>query len=303
VTSITVLGGGNSTEREISLKSARSVELALKKSGYVVTSIDITEFSSVDRIDPMSIVFPILHGANGEDGKIQLLLEKGGYAFLGSDSKSSRNCFNKTITKSILKKGGIPVAEGDEVTKDEYWMHYLRHKPHVLKTDEGGSSIGTYIVANPAKVDKEKVDVVYRFGQKAIIEELIVGVEVTVPVLDFTALPVIEIVPPINEDFNYDNKYNGRTSEICPTTGISKLLQKNAQGIAEAVHKLMGCRHLSRVDMIIKPDGNIIVLEINTIPGMTNQSLYPLGAKVYGLDFQSLMTEFVNLVKRDYQLV
>ncbi len=303
MTSITVLGGGNSTEREVSLKSARSVELALKKSGYAVTSIDITEISSIDKIDPTSIVFPILHGANGEDGKIQLLLEKGGYAFLGSGSKSSRSCFNKTITKSILKKGGIPVAEGNEVTKDEYWTHYLRHKPHVLKTGEGGSSIGTYIVANPSKVDKEKVDAVYGFGQKAIIEELIVGVEVTVPILDFTALPVIEIIPPINEDFNYDNKYNGRTSEICPATGISKLLQEDAQGIAEDVHKLMGCRHLSRVDMIIKPDGRIIVLEINTIPGMTNQSLYPLGAKVYGLDFKSLMTEFVNLVKRDYQLV
>jgi D-alanine-D-alanine ligase len=129
-----------------------------------------------------------------------------------------------------------------------------------------------------------------------------VGNEITVPILDQKALPVVEIVPPDNEEFDYDNKYNGRSQELCPPLSVPRETQKQAQELAEKVHKTMGCRHLSRVDIMIDKAGKLYVLEINTMPGMTDQSLYPKSALVAGMMMPDLMTKFVELVKRDYSI-
>ncbi len=102
---------------------------------------------------------------------------------------------------------------------------------------------------------------------QAIIEELIEGVEITVPLLDGKALPVIEVVPPLDGEFDYENKYNGKSQEICPAVSIDEFTQKQAQDLAESVHELLGCRHLSRVDIMVRKDGRMAVLEINTMPG------------------------------------
>lgn len=136
----------------------------------------------------------------------------------------------------------------------------------------------------------------------AVIEELIEGVEITVPVLDNKALPVIEIKPPPGDEFDYDNKYNGETEEICPPVSVSKELQRVAQDYAEKAHAMLGCRHLSRSDFIVASDGRVVMLELNTMPGMTDQSLYPKSAKVAGIDFPELMKKFASLVKRDFKI-
>lgn len=299
---VVVLGGGDSTEREVSIRSAKAVSQALVSAGYEVINLDPIKPAVLDTIVQNTIVFPILHGNNCEDGKIQRELELRNLPFLASESKSSVQSFDKVKTLELFRAAGLPVAKGDSVTKESYATHSLSMQPHVLKISEGGSSIGTYLVPDPNAVRPEKVAEVFELGSIAVIEEFIHGVEITVPILDGKSLPVIEIKPPENEEFDYANKYNGKTQEICPATSISADLQKKAQNYAEQAHKVMGCRHLSRVDMIVRPDGTMVLLEINTMPGMTDQSLYPLSAKVAGMEFPKLMEIFVDLVRRDYAL-
>lgn len=299
---IVVLGGGNSEERDVSLRSSRAVTDALLAAGYDVINLDPMTFDVLDEIEPGSIVFPILHGKNGEDGAVQAELENRNLPYLGSNSAASKVCFSKHQTRTAFIQAGLPVAEGDKVTKSTYLKHPLAKRSHVLKTNKGGSSIGTYIVRDPSNIIGKKVDEVFKLGQEAVIEELVEGVEITVPILDKKALPAIEIVPPPNEEFDYANKYNGKTREICPPNSVDKDVQNRAQEMAETAHKQLGCRHLSRVDIILRPDNTMVLLEINTMPGMTNQSLYPLSAKTKGIDFVQLMSIFVALVKRDYEL-
>jgi D-alanine-D-alanine ligase len=299
---ITVLGGGDSTERAVSLRSAKAVSEALIEAGFEVVNLDPINIIVLDSIDPDSIVFPILHGNNCEDGKIQRELEKRNLYFLASDSKASKNCFDKDLARQAFHNAGLPIADGDVVTNETYRNHPLITKPHVLKVNEGGSSIGTYLVNNPELIDETKVKEVFSLDNRAILEELVFGVEITVPILDGEPLPVIEIKPPEDEEFDYLNKYNGKTQEICPPISIDESAQKQAQNFAVQAHNTLGCRHLSRVDFIVRPDGSMVMLEINTMPGMTDQSLYPIGAKAAGLSFPTLMKLFVEMVKRDYGL-
>jgi D-alanine-D-alanine ligase len=188
------------------------------------------------------------------------------------------------------------------VSRDTYHSQALAKKPHVLKVLNGGSTIGILIARKPDKVSDKQIDEVFNIESNAVLEELIVGNEITVPILDQKALPVVEIVPPDNEEFDYDNKYNGRSQELCPPLSVPRETQKQAQELAEKVHKTMGCRHLSRVDIMIDKAGKLYVLEINTMPGMTDQSLYPKSALVAGMMMPDLMTKFVELVKRDYSI-
>ncbi len=298
MTKIIILGGGNSTERDVSLRSSRAVYQAALQAGFSATILDPRDgLSALDAVSKDTIILPILHGAGGEDGTIQKELEKRGLAYLGADSKTSELCFNKANVRELLQEHDVSIAEGGVVDKNTYRQNVLSKRPHVLKVNRGGSSIGTYIVHNPASLDEKKVSEVFGLDNQAILEELVDGVEITVPVIGDTALPVIEIQPPKNADFDYMNKYNGQTSELCPPQNVSKELQHKAQALAEKVHHLTGCRHLSRTDMIVRPNGEIVVLEINTIPGMTDQSLLPKSANVAGISFPELVKRFVELVQ------
>ncbi len=299
---VLVLGGGSSSERFISLRSAQGVAAALKEAGFNVLQRDPKDKDYLNDLPANTIVFPILHGKGGEDGKVQKELEQSGLYYLGTSSKPSVNCFDKAKTRQILADHNLPIANGEVIHRNEYQNHPLAKGQHVLKTRQEGSSIGTLIVKDPQHVDAHDVDEVFSYAATALIEEYVQGIEITVPLLDKAALPVIEIRPPAAGGFNFENKYNGATEELCPAVSISEPLQQKAQRLAEQVHSVMDCRHISRTDMIIKDDGSMIILEINTMPGMTDQSLYPLSARTAGLSFPGLMTEFVNLVKRDYGL-
>lgn len=298
---IYVLGGGPSAEREVSLRSAHAVAAAAREAGFEVEGLETgSNANFLDTIDSSDVVLPIYHGVWGEDGGIQKELEKRNLAFLGSGSESSANCFDKWKTREILQGAKLPVARGAVVTPQIYKDHELSLRPHVLKIIHGGSSIGTLIVKDPSNVSQEKIDEIFSLEHQAVIEELIDGVELTVPILDQNALTPIEIIPPEGGEFDYLNKYNGKSQELCPPKNVSEDTQTKAKSLAEQVHKTMECRHLSRVDMILEPNGNLVILEINTIPGLTEQSLFPKAAAVAGMDMPALVTNFIGMVRRDY---
>lgn len=299
---VIVLGGGDSPEREVSFRSAAAVADAGRRAGFEITSIDPAQSDDwLTNVTPGTVVLPILHGKGGEDGEIQSKLEKKPLPFLGSGSTASAECFDKWQTRHKLEAAGLPVAKGQQVNNETYKLSELAKLPHVLKISNGGSSIGTLVVRDPSRVDESKVAQIFAMEKNAIIEELIIGTEATVPILDQTALPVIEIIPPQGYEFDYENKYNGQTQELCPPASIPENLQQACQRLAEEVHKVMGCRHLSRVDIMIDEAGNLFVLEINTIPGLTDQSLYPKSAAVAGINMPDLISKFVDLANRDYQ--
>ncbi len=300
---VVVLGGGDSPEREVSLRSAKAVADAARAAGFEGVELDPRDgLAALDKLPKSTVVLPILHGAGGEDGTLQAELQKRGLPYMGADSRSSKACFDKWQTRQALTKAGLPMPEGVFVTAETYAAQPLAKRPHVLKVNRGGSSIGTLIVRDPAKVDARQVQAVFELDKQAILEELIEGTEITVPVLDQTALTPIEIRPPEGGEFDYENKYSGVTAELCPPESVSEAVQKQAMKLAERVHKVMGCRHLSRTDLMIDSGGHSFILEINTIPGLTAQSLFPKSAAVAGLDMPKLVARFIAMVKRDYHL-
>lgn len=299
---VVVLGGGDSPEREVSLRSAQAVAEAARAAGFSVEQIDpIDGYSPLDSLKD-AVVLPILHGENGEDGNVQKELERRNLPFLGSDSRVSANCFDKWRTRQILVESNVPMTEAALVEKKDYKSHPMAKGAHVLKIPHGGSSIGTLVVKKPDRLKNQAVEEIFAMEDKAVLENLIEGHEITVPVLDGRALPVIEIIPPKDKEFDYENKYNGATSELCPPKNVSAILQNKAQVLAEKVHVIMGARHLSRVDMMIDKTGDICVLEINTMPGLTAQSLFPKSAFVAGYSMPELTKKFVEMIKRDYNL-
>jgi len=293
---ILVLEGGDSNEREISFRSSKSVKKALKELGHELIVHDPKDGTNKlkDYKGKVDIVFPILHGGIGENGGIQKILEKHGFKYLGADSESSTICFYKPNFKKVLSKSDIVLPGGEVVNKSSIRKSNYLKKPFVLKPIGGGSSVDVFIVRDPNNIPGELFEALDRYDEM-LIEELIDGVEITVPVLGKRALPVIEIIPPVNEEFDFENKYNGKTKELCPPENVSKKLQKDAQAIAENVHNTLKVRHLSRTDMIITPDGKIYVIELNTMPGLTDQSLFPKAAKQDGMDMKALVSEFVKL--------
>jgi D-alanine-D-alanine ligase len=301
---VLVLGGGDSPEREVSLRSAKAVANAAREAGFDVEEYDpINGPSYFNKVSKNTIILPILHGVSGEDGVIQGELEKRGLPFLGADAASSSACFNKWLTVQALREHGVPTPESNYlVNQQDFYKSKFSKKPYVLKVVHGGSSIGVLIVKDPHSTKQKQIEEIFNLDSRVVIEEFIEGTEITVAVLDSTALPVVEIIPPSGGEFDYENKYNGKTSEICPPANISSEIQKKAQDFAEQAHKIRNCRHLSRTDMIVKPDGNLVVFDVNTIPGLTDQSLYPKAAAVAGLSMPQLIKRFVELVIRDYNL-
>lgn len=265
---------------------------ALEKAGHVVTVLDTS--CSDESLGQADVIFPVLHGVGGEDGQIQARLEKLGLAYVGSDSKSSRLCMNKADYRAKMVAAGYLMAEGAALTYEEYVASVLSKTPHVIKPIDGGSSIDTIIVRDVADRDDKHIADVYSAHERMLVEELIVGTEVTVGVLGENALPIIEIIPPQDGEFDYDNKYNGKTQELIPALHVSEPDQKAVQKLAEEIHFAAGCRDFSRTDFIITDDGRYYLLETNTIPGMTSQSLYPKMGAAIGLDMSALCDKLVG---------
>lgn len=294
---ILVLGGGTSPEREVSLRSAAAVRDAATDLGHVVTYLDPADASTNQILEvarPCDAVLPILHGTGGEDGRLQTAFESTGVRYLGSDAAACRSTFNKALFKELLIAHGFPTPAYEIVTAGTFKKSSLAQSPFVLKPIEGGSSIDTFIIRSFPYDAGPLIAAIKKYG-KMLLEELIEGAEVTVGILDTEPLPVIEIIPPENGEFDYENKYNGATSELCPPRNVSQELQTRAQELAAQIHKAANCRHISRTDIMISNQGELFIIDTNTIPGMTDQSLFPKAARAAGCDWNSLVAKFIEL--------
>lgn len=193
-----------------------------------------------------------------------------------------------------MQAQGLLMPIGEIVSLKAYSAHPLAKNPHILKPIDGGSSVDTFVIRDVSTANKSAITKAFERHETLLLEELIVGTEVTVGVLGNEALPIIEIIPPQNEEFDYENKYNGKTQELIPAVHVSLEDQHAVQELALRAHAIAGCRDFSRSDFIISTDGRFYLLETNTIPGMTNQSLFPKMAAASGMDMPALCDRLVS---------
>jgi D-alanine-D-alanine ligase len=295
-TKVLVLSGGNSDEREVSLRSGLAVAAALRQTGYDVATADPAGgFQSLlPDMKAADVVFPALHGSGGEDGELQGFLEQHDISFVGSDSRSSALCFDKAAYAELLQKNDILTPQTKLVTYDGYGTLEMARQPHVLKPNDGGSSIGTIIVRDVNRANLSAIRQVFERYKQLLLQPLITGSEVTVAVVGEDSLPVIEIIPPGDQEFDYTNKYNGASQELCPPKHVSQADQSKARNLAKHIHQLCGCRDMSRTDIIISEDDKLYILETNTIPGLTDQSLLPKAAAAAGIEMTDLCSRLVR---------
>jgi len=294
-----ILGGGISPEKDVSNRSSTAVLQALEQLGHSTTLLDPATVSIQEIIDAGRAadgVFPILHGVGGEDGSIQAHLEQAGIPYFGPSAESCRTTFDKADFKRILEQHSIPTPRWNVVSAEQFATEPLAQQPFVLKPITGGSSIDTFIIRALPYDQTYLLEALNRYGSM-LIEEFIEGTEITVGILESTALPVVEIIPPVDQEFDYENKYNGATRELCPPENVSQELQEKAKALALATHEVTHCRHLSRTDMLINGDGELFVIDTNTIPGLTDQSLYPKAGAAAGYDWLALVQKFADLVE------
>ncbi|MCA9325410.1 D-alanine--D-alanine ligase [Candidatus Saccharibacteria bacterium] len=296
MTKVLILQGGTSSEREVSLRSGSSVKNALELAGHEVGVADPgnQDFDLATATRGYDIVFSVLHGTGGEDGVMQAQLDAIGIPYVGSNTVSSELCFDKWRYREKLLEAGFRVARGELVDLESFWQSDLVKQPFVLKPYDGGSSIDTLIQRDPNTLDRQTVEQMFANHSKMLLENLVAGVEITVPVLGDGALPVIEIIPPESGEFDYDNKYNGQSQELCPPLHVNEDVQRHARDMAVQIHTLCGCGGYSRTDMIVSADGSLTVLETNTLPGMTDQSLFPKAAAVAGINMPTLCSQLVQ---------
>lgn len=291
--SIGVLAGGPSSERAISLKSGQAVYDALLRAGLDVVFIDIPDNSlaglSGYQID---IAFITLHGRFGEDGAIQELLEKRGIPYTGSGPAASKTALDKISSKKIFEKANIPVPAYHVPSGDCEGIKKAMSFPCVVKPQYEGSSIGLSIVDMPGKL-AHAVDAARAYGGDVIIEDYIDGREMTVGVLDDVPLPVVEIVP-CDGIYDFTAKYEDVKTEYIVPARMDEMAYIRAQETGLAAHRALGCRGMSRVDMRMDNNNDIYVLEVNTIPGLTERSLLPMAAKAAGMDFRELCMKILK---------
>ena len=299
---IAVLSGGWSKERSVSIKSGIAVLAALDKRKYDMVSFDPKEDLNVlwQQRNEVDLVFNLLHGKYGEDGRIQGLLDVFGIPFVGSGVLASAMTMNKRVTKNVYRSVGLRVPKdiilkkGETITVDK--IKDILGTPVVIKPVSEGSSIGISIMENESDI-LAGIEKAFEFDLEVLLEEYVSGKEITCAVLGrkhLVTLPLVEIVPKdTHRFFDFDAKYTaGETNEICPAQ-IESHLQNMAFEIAENAHRALHCRDWSRTDMIIKND-EIYLLETNTIPGMTETSLVPLAAKGNGWSLSNLLDRMIN---------
>ena len=241
-------------------------------------------------------VFMALHGANGEDGKIQACFELMGIPYTGTDFVSSAMAMDKGITKDLFKAYGISTPAGIRLSKGETEQEKIPF-PCIVKACCGGSSVGVCIARNEAEYEAAKEEA-FRYDNEAVIEQYIDGREFSVGVMDGKALPVIEIAPKVGF-YDYKNKYQaGSTVETCPAE-LSEEKTRELQQAAEQVFKALRLKSYARMDFRMNTWGEIFCLEANTLPGMTPVSLLPQEAAVLGMDFAALCEKILRMAVKD----
>jgi len=292
---IALLYGGYSSEREISIKSGKAVENALK-----ILNLNYKVFDPIERdkfiqklvsFNP-DVVFIALHGKGGEDGTIQGVLDFLGFKYTGSPQKASVVAMDKILSKKIVKFHNILTPNWHTIREIEELKNIDDRFPKVVKAPSEGSSIGIFIVKNEKELE-DAVKECFKYDREVLIEDFIDGREITVGVLNGMPLDIIEIK--VSDGFyDYKNKYfSNKTEYICPAP-IDRERYKSIQSIAKDIYQIIGCKGAARVDFILDKDGNPYFLEINTIPGLTDHSLLPKAAKCKGIDFPELILKILE---------
>lgn len=294
--------GGPSSEHEVSLKSGEMVLKHLDRGKFRAFPVKIGKdgswpISMADLKEKADIAFIAMHGLYGEDGQIQGILDSSGIFYTGSNKIASARAMNKADTILLLKNNGYPAPDYFVVEKgDQAAIDWKNHKkipfPVVVKPTSGGSSVGMHIVKNPDDLPSAIMDA-FRYGDSILIQDYIFGREVTCGVLEINgssiALVPTEIIPKNTAFFDYQSKYTaGASAEITPPD-MPKELIKKIQRFALGAHRLLSCSGMSRTDMIVDRNGEIYILELNTIPGLTETSLLPQQAEQMGFSFPELL--------------
>jgi len=292
---IGVLAGGPSNEREISLRSGKAVHGALLSEGFDAVLLDVKDnIRDAIAANMINVAFIALHGRFGEDGTVQKILEDANIPYTGSDVEASRLALDKIASKEVFIKNNIPVPAYMVFEKNRYSTDAADSLgyPLVVKPQFEGSSIGLSIVREK-KLLKEALDKAFLYGDRLLLEQYIEGRELTVGILENKALPVIEIVTR-HKVYDYEAKYKNADTEYLVPARIDKSAYKNASLLGVMAHKALGCNSFSRVDIMMKKDGKMFVLEVNAIPGMTERSLLPKAAEAIGLRFSDLCVKILE---------
>jgi D-alanine-D-alanine ligase len=289
---LTVMLGGNSAEREISLKTGESVVRALRSLGHQVHELD-PKNGGWTLPTGTNAVFLALHGTYGEDGQVQAELEALGVPYTGCGPEASRIAFDKVRTKELCLQAGVPTARYVVLNSPTAAWPKGWQPPVVLKPVCQGSSVGLQFVDRVADFSNALAEAL-RFDQQILMEERILGRECTVGILDGTALPVVE-VRPRKGSYDYANKYTaGATEYFCPAP-FDQSITERIQNAALGAFRVVGGRDYARVDVMVRSSGEPVVLEVNTLPGMTDTSLLPKAAAAAGIGYAALCQRMIDL--------
>ena len=320
---VIVLKGGNSNEREISLQSGTAVADALTTAGYSVRTETVTELEDIENlIDELGtgknyIIFPVLHGGYGEDGRLQKLLEEKKIPFVGNSSLSCEIAMDKEQSKKLMMEKSLPtpkyaIIANPAVPSTLLHSDTSRQKslrtpqfpenlslPLIVKPPEEGSTVGITLVRHKVEWE-DALKKAFKYSAKALIEEFISGKEITVGIVGGKTLPVVEIQFP-GPLFDYDAKYEHRQGEtlyLCPPQTISEAAQQKARKAALEFAEAVGARSLTRIDLMVDDNDNIYILEANNMPGFTASSLLPKSAAQAGISFPQLCGTLVRMACR-----
>jgi len=297
LSTVVVLAGGISHERDISLRSGRRVADSLAEHGIGVDSRDpdasLIDYLTTERPD---VVWPALHGASGEDGSLRGLLEFLDIPYVGSRADESRLAWDKPTAKLLVERAGLSTPRSISLTRESFRelgaAAVLRTilaelpVPVVVKPAQGGSAQGVTIVEDEAALPKAMVHA-YTYGDAALVEQKITGTEIGIGIIDTgegpVALPAVEIEP-LSGTYGYEARYNAGETNFYVPARIDATAAARAAEEALGAHRALGLRHISRIDMIIDGAGTPWFLEASTMPGLTETSLFPLALEAAGHD-------------------
>ncbi len=289
---VAVLYGGNSAEREVSLRSGAAVIAALEKAGVEVIAIDASGKALVTKLLMVNVdrCLIMLHGGDGENGHVQALLHELEIPYTGANALACALTMDKIKTKKLWQIEGLltPKAKIIDQRLDISGLKF----PLAIKPTSQGSSVGTHKVKSQDELEAAYLDAC-QYGE-VMAEEWITGKELTVSIVNGIALPSIWIEPKL-EFYTYEAKYTKEagTCYHCPS-GISEALEEETQAIALKAFNIVGCRGWGRVDFMLSPQNKLYLIEVNTVPGMTNLSLVPKAAQQYGWDFETLVLKILE---------
>jgi D-alanine-D-alanine ligase len=300
---IAVVCGGPSAEAQVSRVSGHGVASALKATFSHVVEMELDRTIGMRlQEESINVVFPVLHGPPGEDGTFQGFLETLEFPYVGSGVRASVCAMDKELAKGIFRAAGLPVAPDMVLDRHLGKIEATKRVINTLGTDvvikpvAQGSALGVHFATSPDGIE-EAIQEAFVYGGRVLVEERIKGREITVGILEregIEALPVIEVTTPQGSWYDFEHRYTPGLSEHIIPAPLPKVQYERTQEIAKRAHQTLGCRDLSRVDFVVPDEGDPIVLEVNTLPGMTPTSLFPDAARAAGMSFEALVAFLIH---------